>query len=916
MNAVVRHGIVLVCLLGLSFSLIAAPVDECHSGFAAYTGAQPYILNSRVADRRTTQIVAVFEDISAETRGVVPYRIEIRSAATGALILMKRGVTMLVPGEQSEVRADWDARDANGAVVPDGEYSIQAVAQFRADTPRTPRTTTDVEIDERQGVIARSSEVRVVVDEAGKYDELFTPAHRRREQTEAASIDPAFPYQFFFGTTHAHTNWSDGGMPTSDCNSGHYGYAGGAQPVDAFNYAKTNGSVDFIAVVEHNHLMQDACTTCTAEQIKSRYVSGFTAAQSATVPGSFVALWGMEWGVISNGGHVNVYNQQQLMSWSGEPFHVQTDKSNYPMLYTAMKNNQGSLGSYGTFNHPESSDFGSYVRSADGDAVIRGMSMVSGPAFSTSTTFTPGGTVYTARFNQALSYGWKIAPEAHQDNHCWNYGNATPNRTVAVIPNGTTFNQSSLVGAIGARHFYAQQDRDAQLIYRTADGAQIMGNSFSSGAAVPVYVKVSDPAGEGVQKIEIWGGKAGTVASPGAAPTVVASNTATSTLNATLPTKTTGETWYYYVVAVQADGNNLWSAPMWITWSSGCTLPGTPSLSSPANGATGVSTSPTLSWSAVSGATSYDVYLGTGTPALYTNTTSTSVAASGLTAGTAYSWRVVAKNSCGSGPTSTTNTFTTASGCTIPNTPGLTSPANGATGVVTSPTLSWGAVTGATSYDVYLGVGTPAFYANTASTSLAASGLTAGATYSWRVVAKNSCGSGPTSVTRTFTTQSSGPVTIFNEGAESGATGWTLTKNTGSGWSIETSTDVHGGTKRFKTNVGYTTYLDGADWSVVSPAFSLAGKTSATLTFYNKYKTESGYDLWRVEISTNGGSTWTQLRSVSGQSSGYPSWAPQVSLSLTSYVGQTNLKVRFRFTSDTSVSDWGVALDDIVVTAQ
>jgi hypothetical protein len=55
---------------------------------------------------------------------------------------------------------------------------------------------------------------------------------------------------------------------------------------------------------------------------------------------------------------------------------------------------------------------------------------------------------------------------------------------------------------------------------------------------------------------------------------------------------------------------------------------------------------------------------------------------------------------------------------------------------------------------------------------------------------------------------------------------------------------------------------------------------------------------------------------VSGQSSGYPSWAPQVSLSLTSYVGQTNLKVRFRFTSDTSVSDWGVALDDIVVTAQ
>jgi hypothetical protein len=103
---------------------------------------------------------------------------------------------------------------------------------------------------------------------------------------------------------------------------------------------------------------------------------------------------------------------------------------------------------------------------------------------------------------------------------------------------------------------------------------------------------------------------------------------------------------------------------------------------------------------------------------------------------------------------------------------------------------------------------------------------------------------------------------------------------------------------------------------VVSPSFSLAGKTSATLTFFNKYKTESGYDFFRVEVSTNGGSTWTQLRSVSGQSTSYPSWAAQVSLSLTSYVGQSNLKVRFRFTSDTSVTDWGVAFDDVVVTAQ
>ena len=38
-------------------------------------------------------------------------------------------------------------------------------------------------------------------------------------------------------------------------------------------------------------------------------------------------------------------------------------------------------------------------------------------------------------------------------------------------------------------------------------------------------------------------------------------------------------------------------------------------------------------------------------------------------------------------------------------------------------------------------------------------------------------------------------------------------------------------------------------------------------------------------------------------------------LSLNSYAGQSNVKIRFRLTSDTSVVYWGVAVDDIAVTA-
>jgi hypothetical protein len=75
----------------------------------------------------------------------------------------------------------------------------------------------------------------------------------------------------------------------------------------------------------------------------------------------------------------------------------------------------------------------------------------------------------------------------------------------------------------------------------------------------------------------------------------------------------------------------------------------TPILVSPANGATGVSVTPTLSWNASSGATSYNVYFGTSsTPPLVMNTAATSYAPGTLTLGTTYYWEVVAENSSGS----------------------------------------------------------------------------------------------------------------------------------------------------------------------------------------------------------------------------------------------------------------------------
>ncbi|HTC33301.1 MAG TPA: hypothetical protein VK724_08015 [Bryobacteraceae bacterium] len=85
-----------------------------------------------------------------------------------------------------------------------------------------------------------------------------------------------------------------------------------------------------------------------------------------------------------------------------------------------------------------------------------------------------------------------------------------------------------------------------------------------------------------------------------------------------------------------------------ITQSGTDSLVPAPSSPTPANGATGVSIVPTLSWTGSAGATSYDVYFGTSpTPPFLSNTANTSIAPGALSLGIAYYWRVVAKNSSG-----------------------------------------------------------------------------------------------------------------------------------------------------------------------------------------------------------------------------------------------------------------------------
>ncbi|HSH03486.1 MAG TPA: M4 family metallopeptidase [Anaerolineae bacterium] len=90
---------------------------------------------------------------------------------------------------------------------------------------------------------------------------------------------------------------------------------------------------------------------------------------------------------------------------------------------------------------------------------------------------------------------------------------------------------------------------------------------------------------------------------------------------------------------------------------------GTPSLTSPADAATGVDASPTFSWSAVSGAVSYDIDIATDSG--FSNIVDSANVAinsytTNLSPNTTYFWRVRANNSCAVGGYSSTFSFTTA----------------------------------------------------------------------------------------------------------------------------------------------------------------------------------------------------------------------------------------------------------------
>jgi hypothetical protein len=176
----------------------------------------------------------------------------------------------------------------------------------------------------------------------------------------------------------------------------------------------------------------------------------------------------------------------------------------------------------------------------------------------------------------------------------------------------------------------------------------------------------------------------------------------------------------------------------------------------PPNGATWVTVRPTLSWHAAD-ATSYEVRLGTSMPlsTVVADTTEYWYSPPRLEADTMYFWQIVAKNGSGTtpGPVWSFSTDPTAGPPPGPPAPSSPNPSDGSIWVTVSPTLSWQSA-GAASYEIRLGTVNPppTVVPNTTDWWYWSPGLSAGTTYYWQIVAKNSNGTtaGPV---WTFTTE-------------------------------------------------------------------------------------------------------------------------------------------------------------------
>ena len=730
--------------------------------------------------------------------------------------------------------------------------------------------------------------------------------------TSKAAMAPAvpatntLPYTIYYGNLHSQTNHSDGGGNLSSCTGAQNPQSAAYGPTDAYQYAMNKG-LDFLMTSEHNHMYDGSDSTNASADpatAKNLYQSGLSAASSfnASHP-NFLAIYGMEWGVISNGGHMNIFNSNELLGWEYNSSNqliadTLTTKNDYAGLYTLMR----QRGWIGQFNHPSTS--GQFLvngvplaYTADGDQAMVACEVLNTSAFSTNTTETETSrSTYEGACNKALEAGFHVAFTTNQDNHCANWGASYTNRNGVLIPSGLPLNNANFIAALKARRVFATMDKNSQLVL-TANG-HMMGERFSNSGSLTLTTNFANSAGRTVSTVQIFEGV------PGRNGTVTQlSNTAITTI-----TPSAGEH-FYYAKLTQDDGNILWSAPIWVSQGTATGDTTAPTVTASESGTNGTITLNATATDNV-GVSKVEFYVdsvlkGTATAAPYTLSLNSTTLANG-----SHSYVAKAYDAAGNIGSSSAVSFSINNPVPDTTAPTVTASESGSSGTITLSATASDNV-GVSKVEFYIdGTLKSTLTAAPYSTALNSTTLSNGS-HSLVAKAYDAAGNIGTSSTVTFSVNNTvSKQLIVNGGFESASSSWTATSGV---ISNDTTQAARAGTYKAWLNGYGAAHVDSLYQTISIPSTS----TSTTLSFWLKVvsdetTTTHAYDTLQVQIRNSSGTVLSTLANYSNLNKG--SSYVNKSFDISAYKGQT-IRIYFLGTEG-SVTATSFLVDDVSVVTQ
>lgn len=348
------------------------------------------------------------------------------------------------------------------------------------------------------------------------------------------TVTDEMQYYPYFGTLHSHSELSDGSGTVSNDMA----------------YADAALCMDYLGISDHNHV--------SAGMSLANWNVGVAQAKAYSNK-NFCALYGMEWGTISGGGHVLVYGTDSLLGWDPGEYQVYVPQNTYIGSGGLFdKVNTVNSNTFASLAHPGSTDFESIADTynLDADMALIGCAVENGPSTSTNTTYSdyPASMAYLSNFRSLLARGYHIGPTIDHDNHGITHGRTAYSRTAVWA---SSLHRRHIIEAFQNRRFYATQDCGAVVNFKIHHFPMGMITSYAGYPVINVVATTSSP----ISSIRIMSGVPGS--GTNATQVAIANNTNSFTYTHTSINNLA--TRYYYADITETDGSRIITAPIWYT---------------------------------------------------------------------------------------------------------------------------------------------------------------------------------------------------------------------------------------------------------------------------------------------------------------------------------------------------------------